>query len=298
MNHGAAFEESGGRPASSKRRWGVGPLLLSIVTAIPNFSGAAGWINSAPLDPAQLHGKVVLVDFWEYTCINCLRTLPYLREWYRRYRDQGFVIIGVHAPEFDFSALRANVAAAAGRLDITWPIVLDNRFTIWKGYDNDVWPHEYLYDQNGQLAESFEGEGGYPETEAKIQSLLRAGNPHADFPPVMAVLPQDSYDKPGAVCYPHTREILVGRQPIADASAANTPAQDTNYSDTASSSRDGAIFLQGYWHLTPEAAISGESGAYLRLRYHAIQLVAVMKPEKGGSARVDILQDGGKGRCG
>ena len=286
------------------RQAGLAAFLLAIVALasgrangeqadrIESFAGNAGWLNSGPLDPAQLRGKVVLVDFWEYTCINCLRTLPYLREWYRRYGNDGFVIVGVHAPEFEFSAQRANVAAASKRLDVTWPVVLDDRFAIWKRYGNTIWPHEYLYDQDGRLVESFEGEGGYPQTEAKIQALLRAQNPHRAFPAVMALLPQDSYDKPGAVCYPHTPEILVGRKAVANATARNNPSQDSDYIDTASSPEDGAIYLQGYWHLSSEAAVSGESGGYFALRYHAIQLDAVMKPENGSAVRVDVVQDG------
>jgi thiol-disulfide isomerase/thioredoxin len=270
----------------------LAPARAESADRILDFDGGSGWINSAPLTPDELRGKIVLVDFWEYTCINCLRTLPYLREWYRRYRDHGFVIVGVHAPEFDFSGKRPNVAAAAKRLGVTWPIVLDDAFTIWKRYGNSVWPHEYLYDQNGRLIESVIGEGGYPQTEERIQTLLRTADPHVALPAVMPLLPQDSYDKPGAVCYPHTPELLVGRSPIADAPASANFAQDTDYSDTASSPQDGAIYLQGFWHLTKEAAVSAESNAYLALRYHAIQLVVVMRPESGGSIRVDVTQDG------
>jgi thiol-disulfide isomerase/thioredoxin len=273
--------------------WLAGGRTLGVpADGIGSFSGNAGWLNGPPLDPAQLRGKVVLVDFWEYTCLNCLRTLPYLREWYRRYADRGFVIVGAHTPEFDFSAQRANVAAGAQRLDVTWPIVLDNEFAIWKRYGNNVWPHEYLYDQNGSLVESFVGEGGYPETEAKIQALLKNQHRGIKLPPVMALLPQDSYDKPGAVCYPHTPELLVGRMRIANAPTWRNLAQDTNYRDDASNPKDGAIYLNGYWHLTPEAAVSGERGAYIALKYSAIQVVVVIKPEGGGAIRVDVTQDG------
>lgn len=272
----------------------LAPLHSTFASAerIESFDGGTGWINSAPLSPAQLAGKVVLVDFWEYTCINCLRTLPYLREWYRRYHDRGLAIVGVHTPEFDFSAQRNNAVAAAKRLGVAWPIVLDGHMTIWKRYANNEWPHEYLYDQNGRLVESFAGEGGYPQTEAKIQALLKRSNPNLVLPSVMTLLPQDSYDKPGAVCYPQTPELLVGRRSIANASAANNPRQDTNYAYSDSDPRDGAVYLQGYWHLTSEAAVSAESNGYLLLRYHAIQVVAVMRPENGGSIRVDVTQDG------
>jgi thiol-disulfide isomerase/thioredoxin len=259
---------------------------------IAGFEGGNGWLNGPELTPAGLQGRVVLVDFWEYTCINCLRTLPYLREWYRRYHDRGFVIVGVHTPEFDFSGVRANVAAAAKRLGVVWPVVLDDRLAIWKRYGNDVWPHEYLYDQSGKLVEDFAGEGGYPQTEARIQTLLKRGDAQLALPPTMPLLPEDSYDKPGAVCYPKTPELLVGREPVANASAFNNPAQDSNYVDGTSDPHDGAIYLQGFWHLTSEAAVSGGNDGYLALRYHAIQVVAVMKPENGAQVRVDVTQDG------
>ncbi len=259
---------------------------------LASFDGGAGWINSPALTPAQLQGKVVLVDFWEYTCINCLRTLPYLREWYRRYHDKGLVIVGVHTPEFHFSGERANVVAATKRLGVEWPVVLDDQFTIWKRYGNSIWPHEYLYDQNGKLVDSVEGEGAYQQTEAKIQSLLKSTNPKLSFPPVMALLPADSYDKPGAVCYPKTAEILIDTTPIANASAFNDPSRDTNYADTAKGHADGKIYLQGFWHATPQAVVSGGTNGQLALRYHAIQVMAVMKPEEGSPVRVDVTQDG------
>lgn len=258
---------------------------------ILRFDGGTGWLNGPPLTPEALSGKVVLVDFWEYTCVNCLRTLPYLREWYSRYRDRGFVIVGVHTPEFGFSGERSNVEAAATRLGITWPIVLDDRDAIWNRYGNENWPHEYLYDQKGRLVESFMGEGGYPQTEARIQALLKQANPSLPMPPLMTLLPQDSYDKPGAVCYPKTGEILVGRGGIANLRGISNPAQDSNFVYDGATPTDGSVYLQGYWHLTPEAAVSGERSGVLVLRYHAIQLVAVLRPERGGSIRVTVTQD-------
>lgn len=256
-----------------------------------DFDGGSGWLNGTPLTPDALHGRVVLVDFWEYTCINCLRTLPYLHEWYRRYRDDGFVIVGVHTPEFGFSGKRDNVEAAAKRLGVTWPIVLDDRDAIWKRYGNESWPHEYLFDREGRLVESFTGEGGYPQTEAQIQALLKQSNSSLSMPPVMALLPQDSYDKPGAVCYPKTDEILVGRGGIANLRSVGNPAQESNFVYDGSTPNDGSVYLQGYWHVTPEAAVSGESNGFLVLRYHAIELVAVLRPERG-SVRVNVSQDG------
>ncbi|HUY40416.1 MAG TPA: redoxin domain-containing protein [Candidatus Dormibacteraeota bacterium] len=263
------------------------PALNSI--GIPSFDGNTGWINSPPLTPADLRGKTVLVDFFEYTCINCLRTLPYLREWYKRYHKYGFEIIAVHTPEFGFSGERANIEAAARRLGITWPIVMDDHNTIWNRYHNDAWPHEFLFAPNEQLVESLAGEGGYPDTERKIQLILKVTQPNLDLPPLMALLPQDSYDKPGAVCYPKTAESLVGHQSVADASGQSR-TMVSDYADTGGH-RDGAVYLQGYWHMTTDAAVSDAGNGYFAMRYHAIQVEIVMRPLHG-PVRVAVTQDG------
>lgn len=268
-------------------------LLLAMApgeTMLP-FDGNAGWLNGPPLSLTDLHGKVTLVDFWEYTCINCLRTLPYLREWYQRYQPYGFTIVGVHSPEFGFSGQRANVAAALPRLGVTWPVVLDSSFTIWKRYGVNAWPTEFLFDQSGKLVESSSGEGNYQQTESKIQALLLARDPHLKLPHVMALLPQDSYDKPGAVCYPKTDEVVIAHQGIANAPRFADPTRDFAYTD-AGAHADGNVYLNGYWHRNDSGAISGGAGGYAALRYHAIEVVAVLKPEQGKTIRVALTQDG------
>lgn len=280
------------------KRWRVLGLVVllcgfTVGTPMLNFEGAARWINSPGLEPADLHGKVVLVDFWEYTCLNCLRTLPYLREWYKRYHDDGFVIVGVQTPEFQFSGKPDQVDAATKRLDITWPVAIDPNYSIWKRYGVSEWPTELLYDQSGKLVEIQLGEGNYPGTESKIQALLKAANPSLSLPPVMALLPQDSYDKPGAVCYPHTPEVLVGHQPIADpVSSFADVSTDVAYHDRSGSHSDGAIYLDGFWRATKEAMAFGGGGGYFDMPYHAIEVEVVMTPGNGGATRVDVTQDG------
>jgi YD repeat-containing protein len=264
-------------------------LVAAESTGPLSFDGNTGWIG-APLDAQALHGKIVLVDFWEYTCINCLRTLPYLRAWYQRYAKYGFTIVGVHTPEFDFSGERSNVEAAMRRLHIQWPVVLDSNLAIWNRYHNDGWPHEYLYDRQGRLVESVFGEGGYQQTEMEIQKLLRADGIR-DLPPVMALLPQDSYDKPGAVCYPQTPELVVQRVPVANAGAFEQPGVENRYDDNGSH-RDGALYLQGYWKRTAHAVVATAPNDAATISYHAIQVVAVLKPENGTPVRVDVTQDG------
>ncbi|HTU69024.1 MAG TPA: redoxin family protein [Candidatus Baltobacteraceae bacterium] len=260
-------------------------------STMPSFDGGSAWFDSPPLQPSALRGKVVLVDFWEYTCLNCLRTLPYLREWYKRYHDDGFTIVGVQSPEFDFSGQPKNVEEGAKQLGITWPVIVDPNHTIWSRYGVEVWPTEMLFDQQGRLVDVNTGEGNYQLTESKIQALLRAGNPSLALPPLMALLPQDNYDKPGAVCYPMTPEILTGRAPIADAPSFGNPATDLDYADRGGNHRDGAVYLDGYWHANPEGVFFGGGGGYFELEYHAIQVSVVMSPGRGPS-RVDVSEDG------
>jgi cytochrome c biogenesis protein CcdA/peroxiredoxin len=140
----------------------------------PAIAGITDWINSPPLTIQSLKGKVVLIDFWTYSCINCLRTLPYLKAWYRQYHDQGLVIIGVHSPEFAFEQIPSNVKAAVARYGITYPVALDNNFVTWTNYHNHYWPAHYLIDKNGNVVYIHFGEGAYAETENNIRLLLGA----------------------------------------------------------------------------------------------------------------------------
>src|SRR5579863_1762323 len=219
---------------------------LTAGATLPNFDGGIRWIGSQPLDPTALRGKVVLVDFWEYTCINCLRTLPYLSEWYKRYAKDGLVIVGVQTPEFGFSGEPANVEQGAQRLGITWPVVVDKNNVIWNRFGAHVWPTELLFDQQGQLVHAVQGEGRYQETELAIQALLKKQNPQLQVPAPMPLLARDSYTKPGATCYPQTPEILVGHQFAADPTIFATQAADgdQDYHD-AGTHLDGQVYLSG-----------------------------------------------------
>lgn len=142
------------------------------VAKAPELTGIATWINSNPLTMESLRGKVVLVDFWTYSCINCIRTQPYLNAWYEKYEKDGLVIIGVHAPEFAFEKVENNVREASQKAGIKYPIALDNDFKTWNAYGNRYWPAKYLIDQEGNIVYKHFGEGEYEETEKKIKSLL------------------------------------------------------------------------------------------------------------------------------
>ncbi len=174
----------------------------------PELEGGIGWINSKPLKLSELKGKVILIDFFEYTCVNCLRTLPYLKEWHKRYADKGLVIIGVHTPEFDFSAEFKNVENAVKELGIEYPVVVDSKYEIWNKFKNQFWPRKFLVDKDGVVRYDHVGEGAYGRTETKIQELLKQINPNLKFPEVIEYLREE--DKPGAVCYPRTPEMYAG----------------------------------------------------------------------------------------
>src|SRR5580700_5157449 len=141
--------------------------------AMPDLDGAIGWLNSAPLNRKSLRGKVVLVNFWTYTCINSLRPLPYVKSWATKYKDAGLVVIGAHTPEFSFEHERMNVENAVRSLKVTFPVAIDSDYRIWRSFNNQYWPAEYIIDAKGRIRYHHFGEGEYDESERVIQSLLR-----------------------------------------------------------------------------------------------------------------------------
>ncbi|MES2932035.1 MAG: thioredoxin family protein [Pseudomonadota bacterium] len=140
--------------------------------AAPDFAGIEQWINSDPLTIKGLRGKVVLVDFWTFACVNCVNTLPYIAQWHQRYKDQGLVIVGVHTPEFAFERSSRNLHAAIKRFNISYPVAQDNRYATWKAYANQYWPATYLIDQTGTVVFKHVGEGNYAEMESAIRKLV------------------------------------------------------------------------------------------------------------------------------
>jgi thiol-disulfide isomerase/thioredoxin len=142
----------------------------------PNFAGISNWFNSAPLNIASLRGKVVLVDFWTYGCVNCVNTLPHVTELYAKYKDRGLVVVGIHTPEFPFERSAANVQAALKRHGITYPVAQDNDSQTWDAYRNQYWPAQYIVDQNGRIVFHHDGEGRYDEIDRTIARLLNANS--------------------------------------------------------------------------------------------------------------------------
>jgi len=163
---------------ASPAKLALAALTVVIISAActsfkaPEITGIRAWINSEPLTIEELRGKVVLVDFWTYTCVNCIRTFPYLKEWHAKYADDGLVIIGVHSPEFEFEKVYTNVLQATQDYGITWPVAQDNDFKTWSNYSNRYWPAKYLIDKDGVIRYTHFGEGAYDETEKQIRELL------------------------------------------------------------------------------------------------------------------------------
>lgn len=255
----------------------LGYLQISM-PPIPDFP-ENDWINAAPSITDSLDGKVVLLDFWDYTCVNCIRTLPYLEEWYSRYRKDGLVIIGVHCPEFSFAGKRQNLVAAVKKLGIKYPVVMDDGYVLWKEFGNEAWPEEYLFDRDGILRYRHIGEGEYGNTEAMIRKLLRNGNRRLSFPPLMK--PVRPTDAPGAVCYRPTPETYLGF-------GRGRPGNKQGYSDNevVDYRRPGSIgknkfYLVGKWEIRKQyIRYAGRTGeGYLLLDYAASSVNLVIRPD-------------------
>ena len=245
----------------------------------PDFAGISLWLNTPggkPLTLAELRGKVVLVDFWTYSCINCIRTLPHLKAWYAAYRKAGFVIVGVHTPEFSFERVPGNVRSAVSRFGLRYPVALDNGYTTWNAYQNEYWPAEYLIDRTGRIRHTHFGEGQYGETEAAIRRLLgeQVGAHRttvADETPTEIVTPETYLG--------YARlERYAGRRV--------QPDRDALYAFPGRLSNDELSYA-GRWHVGLQRIVAGRS-ARLRLHFHARRVYVVL----GGRGAVDVLLDG------
>jgi thiol-disulfide isomerase/thioredoxin len=249
------------------------------------------WLNSTPLSFRQLRGRVVLVDFWDYTCVNCIRTLPYVQAWHERYRDKGLTVIGVHTPEFTFAQYESNVERGIREFGLTYPIVIDSNREIWKAFANRYWPTKYLLDREGYLRYGHFGEGGYNECELVIQELLREIDPAVVLPEVMAPLREE--DHTGAVCYRASGELYLGnRRGRIGNEGGFKEDQIGDYSFTGEL-EENFVYADGRWASTAEYFEAVEDGPHsLRLKYEAAAVNLVMASPRSNSPEVVILQDG------
>jgi cytochrome c biogenesis protein CcdA/thiol-disulfide isomerase/thioredoxin len=260
---------------------------------LPALTGATPWLNSAPLSAQQLHGKVVLIDFWTYSCINCLRTLPYLKAWYQRYKDYGFVIIGVHAPEFAFEKDEANVRHAVGDLGIQYPVALDNDYAIWRAFDNHYWPAHYFIDADGRIRGHHFGEGGYQESEELIRELLREAGAK-NLPELGGALRAQ-----GIEVAPDMPDVASPETYLGYERAANFTSPVAVREDRATAYRLPPALalnqwsLAGRWTVGPEYAQGDAAGGQVVFRFHARDLHLVLGPAvEGHPVRFRVQIDG------
>jgi cytochrome c biogenesis protein CcdA/thiol-disulfide isomerase/thioredoxin len=270
-----------------------GAAPLPVEGELPPLSGAVGWLNSPPLTPAQLRGKVVLIDFWTYSCINCLRTLPYLRSWYERYKDRGLVIIGVHAPEFAFEKDQDNVRRAVQQLGIRYPVAIDNDYAIWRAFNNQYWPAHYFVDAAGRIRAHHFGEGSYAESEQTIRQLLDEAS--AQPLPALAQVPGAA----GIEVAPDEGNVRSPETYVGYARAENFISSVPLKSDRPMTFPQPAALqlnqwsLAGSWTVGDEAAKATAPGSKIVFRFHARDLHLVLAPAPDGRpVRFRVTLDG------
>ncbi len=260
----------------------------------PEITGITEWINSSGETLAALKGKVVMIDFWTYSCINCQRTLPYVTKWYDTYKDQGFVVIGVHAPEFSFEKVKANVEKAVTDFGIRYPVGLDNDFATWRAFSNRYWPAHYLIDREGRIRRAHFGEGEYTEMEKAIRFLLSQDStplPEMVSQSVVAGKGTGKYCAPDGQCFIQTPETYLGHD--RSQHQKNTPiAQDQVATYTASPElATGEWDLIGEWMVNHEKIESRGAGK-LRLRFNAQDVFLVVGSNDGKEKDLTIRVNG------
>ena len=265
---------------------GVATPDLAPLGAAPEFADTQRWFNTTPLTMAKLRGRVVLVDFWTYTCINCIRTLPYLKAWDTRYRDQGLTIVGVHTPEFAFERKDSNVAASIKRQGLGYPVVQDNEYGTWNAFGNSAWPSKYLIDARGQVRYAHVGEGKYEETEAAIRALLAEAG---DRTLGGAAQPRGKIETVGHLATPETylgSARAKGFSPVA-------PTDGTNdYTAAAASELPQSVFtLGGRWRVDRESA-RAVRGATITGRVVGQSVYVVLASQGDRPRRVRVELDG------
>ena len=286
----------------------TGPVGGNVGDRAAEIEGIKAWLNSEPLTLAGLSGKVVLIDFWTYTCINCIHTYPFLKLWHSRYADDGLVIIGVHSSEFEFEKDQENVTRATKDEGIIWPVAMDNDFVTWRNYSNRFWPAKYLIDQNGEVRYTHFGEGKYAETEKKIRELLLETG--AEFIGGDLPLPTDRTVDPTYLEYRGaevTRELyggyergyndfLYGRGGYFKQQAYyNNPNEVVDF-EAPDSLDPHQIYLDGPWLVGPESVKHGRATDgnqdTLSMIYSAVSVNAVLTSESGDDYKVRVTVDG------
>jgi len=265
---------------------------LPVEGQIPSLAGAVQWLNSEPLTAEALQGKVVLVDFWTYSCINCLRALPYVKSWAEKYKDQGLVVIGVHAPEFAFEKDPANVKKAVADLGVTYPVALDNDYKIWRAFNNHYWPAHYFIDASGRIRHHHFGEGEYEESEKVIRQLL-AETGHSDLPAQTTA----SVEGSGALAAPdmadaQSPETYVGFERAESFASPGGAVENIPHAYQPGNPGLNQWGLSGDWTIGAEKAVLNKKDGAIVYRFHARDLHLVLGPASDKPVHFRVTIDG------
>jgi thiol-disulfide isomerase/thioredoxin len=266
---------------------------LPVEGHLPSFNGATGWLNSEPLSTESLRGKVVLVDFWTYTCINWLRTLSYIRAWAEKYEEHGLVVIGVHTPEFPFEHDVDNVREAAKEMVVEYPIALDSDYAIWGAFSNRYWPAVYLADAQGRIRHHRFGEGGYEELERVIQRLLGEAGRRGVGDELVSVVP-DGFEAQADWANLESPETYLGYEQAQNfASPAGASPGEAHSYVAPDRLKLNHWALTGDWSVERGASLLNQGEGRISFRFHARDVHLVMgPPERGTSVPFRVLVDG------
>jgi thiol-disulfide isomerase/thioredoxin len=278
-------------PAAPQSGAAAPEFSLAVEGELPSLSGAVQWLNSPPLTREALRGKVVVVDFWTYSCINCLRAIPYVRAWYDKYKDQGLIVIGVHTPEFAFEKNVDNVKKAVRDLRIDFPVAIDSDYAIWGAFRNMYWPADYFIDGQGRIRDHAFGEGDYRGSEHTIQLLLHeAGraNMSAGFVAVTALGAQAAPDNEDD----RTPETYVGYGRAENFISPGGVVKDTAHVYAIASPQLNQWGLSGDWTVAEESATLNHQDGGIAYRFHARDLHLVLGSKSGQPIRFKVTMDG------
>ncbi len=262
-------------------------LVKRMLDIAPELLGVVAWINSRPLTMKELRGKVVMIDFWTYSCINCVRTFPHMKEVWQKYKDNNFVLIGVHTPEFDFEKNVDNIKTAAKRYGLTYPIAVDSDYAVWNAYFNHYWPAQYIIDANGNIRYKHFGEGGEAEIESWIVKLLEESGQKVKEGKIRELAP--------AIYGNITSETYCGSsrsRGIGSGKVCTKEGCDTYIDPGQKSHEDGIIYLQGQWNQMPEyLQYNDTKEGYILLPYQAKEVNLVIG-NSGKKFDVEVQLDG------
>jgi thiol-disulfide isomerase/thioredoxin len=260
---------------------------------LPGFDGATGWLNSPPLTAADVEGKVVLVDFWTYTCINWLRTLSYVRAWAEKYHDRGLVTVGVHTPEFAFEQDVDNISQAVKDMGIEYPIAIDSDYRVWRAFSNHYWPAVYLADAQGHIRHHQFGEGRYEECERVIQRLLREAGVEG-FGDALVSVAADGFEAQADWTNLASPETYLGYEQTQNFASPGGVAFDESRAYVAPDAlRLNQWALTGDWTIESGASVLNRADGGIAFRFHARDVHLVLRPrERGMSVPFRVLIDG------